>query len=626
MARQDELSSTEKLLDVIRGGEDLPPGPAGIAPRGAVRPPRAVNGTSGKKITVGVEIGYAEIKLTRIRNRGERKRELVDFTVVPFDPDIKRDTPRFTQVLQAALGSFGLPSRGVEIWSNISAARVEIRRLIIPKLPKKQLYNAVYWTYKKEAPFDEKESVFDFEILGDLTDDGVRKTEVVAYTAPKREVTALTSLFERCGCPLSGVTIIPFALQNLFRSGWIPTQQGESCSIYVGRNWSRIDVFADGNLLLSRGVKAGLNSMVEAVRSARVANGTMEVEGFVMEPDPDHPVDDQEARRLFDDFLKSGSGGATTVDSREQSDRVFHLIKPALDRLIRQVERTFEHFAANFGGRSVSRVFISGRVSTQHRMVEYIGSQLNMPMEIMDTFAGAPLGRKAASPRGGDQAGEMAPTVGLGLSAGGLTPNFLVGFKDRQETTKARTAKQVVFGILVAAMLVCGGFYFWQSLVLKDRLDETARLRQNLSQYSPVVDQNLIMQMVARIKANRQQMENYKERYLGMSVISELSRMTPDYVRILEVSADLPEVKKESAAEEPAPAAGRGKAEEKKPRSLKIDGLVQGDVANLESLLTEYLLQLEGSPLFGNRGVTTKSTVNYLGQDALRFTASLDLE
>ena len=625
MARQDELSSTEKLLDVIRGGDDTPSRGPGMASAGPGRVSPKVTGSSSKKTTVGVEIGYTEIKLARIKNHGERKRELVDFKVVPLDPEVNRDSPRFTQALQMALSSFGLPARGVEVWGSISSAHVEIRRLIIPKLPKKQLFNAVFWTYKKEAPFDDKESVFDFEVLGDVTDEGVRKTEVVAYTAPKREVTALTALFERCDCPLTGVTIIPFALQNLFRAGWIPSQQGESCSIYVGRNWSRIDIFDNGNLLLSRGVKAGLNSMVESIRVALDGNGTTEVDGFIMESDPDHPPDDREARRQFDEFIKTGGAGAVSSEARNQADRIFENIRPALDRLVRQVERTFKYFTDNFGGRPIARVFISGQASAQPRLVDYIGRQLNLPMEVMDTFVGASLGRRAAALRDAAQAGELAPTTGLALSATGLTPNFLVSYTDRQETVKARSQKMVVFGLLVAAMLICGGFYFWQSLVLNQRNAEVARLQQNLQKYSPVVDQNLIMQMVARVKSNRKQMENYKERYLGLSVISELSRMTPDHVRLLEVTADLPEIKKEPAAEEPVKIASPGQTGEK-PKSLKIEGLVLGDPANLESLLTEYLVQLEGSPLFGKRGETAKSIVNYLGQDALKFTASLDLE
>jgi type IV pilus assembly protein PilM len=588
---------------------------------GRVSPAKA--GSSGKKTTVGVEIGYTEIKLARIRNHGERKRELLDFKVVPIDPEIKRDSPRFTQALQMALSSWGLPSRGVEVWSNISAAQVEIRRLLIPKVPKKQLYNAVFWTYKKEAPFDERESVFDYEVLGELTESGLRKMEVLAYTAPKREVAALTALFERCGCPLAGVTIIPFALQNLFRSGWIPGQQDETCSIYVGRNWSRIDIFANGNLLLSRGIKAGLNSMVEAVRAA---NGVAEVDGFVMEPDPDHPVDDREARRMFEDFLKFDAGQAVTGEVRAQAGRVFEFIKPALDRLVRQVERTFEHFSANFGGRTVSRILISGRAASQPRIVEHISGQLNLPVELMDSFAGAPAGRRGATTSYPTQDGEMAPAVGLGLSAAGLTPNFLVGHKDRLDAAKVRSRKQLVFGLLAAAMLICGGFYYWQSLELRERNAEVARLQQDLSQYNPVVDQDLILQMAARIKKNRQQMENYKRRYLGMSVISELSRMTPDHIRLLDVTASLPEDPKAEEATAEAPAPAQAKKVEATAKTVKIEGLVQGEVAKLESLLTEYLLGLEGSPLFGKPGQTSKATVAYLGQDALKFTASLNLE
>ena len=57
--------------------------------------------------------------------------------------------------------------------------------------------NPVFWSFRKEVAFDEKADIFDFEVLGEIDDKGVRKTEVMAYSAPKKEVLLLENLFAK---------------------------------------------------------------------------------------------------------------------------------------------------------------------------------------------------------------------------------------------------------------------------------------------------------------------------------------------------------------------------------------------------------------------------------------------
>ena len=72
--------------------------------------------------------------------------------------------------------------------------------LKIPHVPKKQLENVIYWTAKKENPIDEKEVVFDYEMQGEITDQGIPKYSVMVYSAPRSEVEKVRDLFsiDRC--------------------------------------------------------------------------------------------------------------------------------------------------------------------------------------------------------------------------------------------------------------------------------------------------------------------------------------------------------------------------------------------------------------------------------------------
>ena len=88
------------------------------------------------------------------------------------------------------------------------------------------------------------------------------------HTPPfEAEINELKDLFNKAGFPLSGISIVPFAFQSLLRTGRIDTREMHVASLYIGRDWSRIDIFSEGNLMLSRGIKAGVKTMIEALRT-----------------------------------------------------------------------------------------------------------------------------------------------------------------------------------------------------------------------------------------------------------------------------------------------------------------------------------------------------------------------
>ena len=195
MARYDEISSTEKLLDLIRGnrGKDsespaFSPSPSSA---GGVKSSFFKAFTFRKKNVVGVDIGPKDLRLAKIGPSADKNPELLDYSHIPVDPSIPKNSPRFYRFFKSALADFCDPSEQFEIWSIVSSANVETRYLRIPKVPKKQISTAVYWTYKKDISFNEQSEVFDYEVLGDIIEDGIPKIEAMAYSAPKQEIDEL---------------------------------------------------------------------------------------------------------------------------------------------------------------------------------------------------------------------------------------------------------------------------------------------------------------------------------------------------------------------------------------------------------------------------------------------------
>ena len=617
---------------MIRGDEKEQDRPKPASLRKASPISKPAKGIGKKGISVGVEIGYDRLRLVKM---GARK-QLLDWREVGFTEGIERGSPHFPQFLKAALAEFCGPGRGIEIWSAISAAEVEIRYLRIPKVPKKQAPNAVYWTFKKESPFNEKDSIFDFEILGEITDEGVRKTEVMAYIAPREAVNELRKTFTKAGYNLNGVSAAPFAMQNILRTHWVPIEDKHVCNLYVGRNWSRIDVFSNGNLLFSRGIRAGMNSMTEAIQAglrlttvspADETEPSFELEETNAEafgtPSPTKTGDEAAARNALLRLLERES----EIDVLAQvcsvsNNETFAMIQPALDRLVRQVERTLVHYARNIGGAPVTRLFISGQAAGCGLIRDYIARNLGIQVEVLD-----PLAPADAFAKHSPESSFYSPGVGLALSSNLYTPNLIYTFKDKEADAKDLRIERGVLAAFVIFMLVLGSVYFGQRLALDTKRTEAKALQQELDQFGLTVDKETILKVQAAKTRRDQIVRQYGRRYLTLAVLQELTGMTPEYVNLLNMSLTMggPEADKPKVEGAEPEAAKQPDANKLPVRLLEIQGFVTGSPGSLEPALAQYLLNLQVSPLFSRPNVTEKSLRKFQDRDVLSFKAELEV-
>jgi len=636
LAKQDEISSTERLLELIRTDGEIE---LEDAEKLSQKPSRRLKSlvrrsiSFKKNITVGVDIGYDDLKLVKVQCVSEKSYEMLEYARIPFNPEIPRENPDFHQFLKPTLAEFCGPHRSASIWCTISSARVETRHFRIPKVAARQIPNAIYWTYQREAAFNADEKVFDFEILGEVQDEQSTKMDVLAYTVPKDEVVALKDMFAKAGFPLSGISIVPFAFQTLLRTRRVEASDRFIASLYIGRDWSRIDIFSGGNLTLSRGIKAGVRTMMEALK--KEIESTRKGLSLVKSPTEDVgriravkkklKLDLEVAQKYFFGYIHEPA----PVDEQGKKlgineNRVFQMIQPALERLVRQVERTIRHYALNYENARIGKIYISSGVTPHQRILSYIGEELGMPTEVLNPFQASsnflPL---VPVPDSMSEQSSFAPAMGMALADNSRTPNFLFTYKDKSKAVRNQRINRSVFATFLLLMAICVGLSFWQERTIRDKEARKQQLTQHLQQYNLRVDQNLILKLVEQIREKNRSDQAIGKKYLNLAVISEVVDLTPPNIRLLDISTrlgPLPTKKAEGDNKNKKKA-----AEAPPPRTLILEGIVEGDRLTLESALAGYLLELKNSPLFDQPTISSKS-FEFAGNDeVLRFKAQLNL-
>jgi type IV pilus assembly protein PilM len=625
LARKDDISSTEKLLELIRSDnektykdydQDTPNTGLGRL-KSVFRNPISFS----KATTIGIDLGHDDLKMVKVHRISDTKFEMLDYSRVPFDPEISRDSDEFHQFLKPALTDFCDRSKNIELWCTISSARVETRPLRIPKVSAKQLPNTVYWSYQKDAPFDDKEKVFDFEVLGDIEDGGTIKTDVMAYTAPLQEVKALKDIFARAGFPLTGVSIVPYAFQTLLRTRRIETDETNVSSLYIGRDWSRIDIFSNGNLMLSRGIKAGVRTMIEALRKG-IEGNRLEL-SLVKTSDADTRRIRAVKQKLNLDFEKAqqhffGMIHDETLnipDTNEiaaREDNIFKMILPALERLVRQVERTLRHYALNYDNARVGKIFISSGVRPHQRILDYMGEELGIPTEAINPFAsGSNFLTMVPWPDSVSEQSSFAPAMGMALASNGVTPNFLHTYKDKEKEVRSQRVNHGIFACIFVFIAMCVGIALYQDSEIREKEDQARFLQQKLASFNLRVDQSLILNLLDQYRAKNKSVMELSKTYLDLAVISEIAKLTPQDISLMSISADFGDLPSE-----------KNKTPEKK---IILDGIIKGDRLNLESMLAGYLIMLKNSELFDQPTIDRKSFEFYENRGVLHFTAQLTL-
>jgi len=486
----------------------------------------------------------------------------------------------------------------------MSSANVEVHHISIPKVANKLIGNMVYWTVKKESPFNEKETILDFEVQGEVVEQGVPKLAVMAYTAPRQEIEDLKNLFSRIGWPLTGITIAPFSVQNLFRTQWIPVFDLTVASLYIDIDFSRIDIYAGGNLVMTRGIKAGLNSMIDAL---------IEQAGEMKARPDAQPLTPEQGREIIRRLGDAPPPRESDVGFGLRKEAIFKMIEPALERLVRQVERTFEHFNTTGPGNRIDRIFISDAINISPSVVDYIGAQLGTASAILDPL----IDEESTTCPDVDDLHHVSERIafvqalGLALSDNERTPNQMLTYKDKEREVSIKRINRAVFAIFIASVLTCTAIFAYQTYAISKKREAIAGLQAQLAQLGPTVDRNQILALVAKLKQRNELSRVYADRYLGLVLISELAAQTPAHIRFTDMKISLG----------PATGVDAGKKEAPKAQveEITLEGLILGEKQIFETSLAAFTMALEASPLFKQVAVQKNSVEPYLKGETLHF-------
>lgn len=521
----------------------------------------------GGRAVIGVHLDIDALRVVEM-SRGR----ISQWANVPYPPGLQASSKEFPAFLKKSLADFHSVFRRASIWAVGPLPSLQVRFLSLPKARPRQLSNLVYWTFRKEIPFDAAQTVFDYDVEGDVAGAGATKktTDATAYTVAQGDVNALVDLFDSAGVHVDGVVIPSFALRNLFRVH-PQNQPGPVLGLYVGSEASSLLFLKGKHVVAHRVFKTGMNVMLDVLRDRH----------------PDWSP--AKAYQTIADALRavpSPEEAQTAEAAASEASQISSTVHTSFSRLIQQVERSMSAYLVGRSEEEIRNLHIAGSLAGLPPLVREMGSKLGLASQPLDLFKAGLMESKVPGPTGPEEAGMMAIALGAALSDPSHTPNLLHTYVKRaQEARQARWRMgAIVLGVAVLALLaVAGGMVSHRNRILGKELEG---YQTQIKQFAPYPDRAMIQSMVNKAQMNSQQLKSMADRSLPVAALNQLALVTPEDIRLTSISL------------------GRDQAKGKKDAAgppqilLKVEGMVFGAPGSQKAKMAAFVLRLEDAEMF----------------------------
>lgn len=537
---------------------------------------------------LGLDIGTTSIKVVVLKESVSGV-AIVDYRVeeFPLSTEKKENVP-LEVVLEGLRKCLeGINLKKMKIVTVVSGQRVSVRKVLIPHMPKEELLEAIKWEAKEHIPFPIENAVIDYHILGEVTDKGAKKIELLVVAVEKFIIDQHLSLLQNVQIKPASITVTPFALADVLRKSDYLKPDEALAVVRSGADTTAINIFSGENLVFNREIPLGGNSLTRAMVGTLISDS-----GQV-------DLDINQAEILKKDWGIPDEKNPQQLTPEISSLQIAPLMRPVLERLANEIRRSLDYYREESRGKRVSKVVLLGGNAELKGLPEFLNSALGLTVEICHPLNNIELEMPEDRKKELDQ---LSPRLAIALGAslqGTKGINLLPQELKEQATKTARSAMAAVIGFLIV-------FIF--SMVY-------ASLHMTLQTYEKVIASNQIaLNDLKQQVARAYEMQQLKEKMTARrNLINLLMMGNPRWVEMLKALSNLTprriileEVTFEKEAENvnaPVPVQPGGEGTTAAPVKtpfpvLNIKGMVLLGGDRPEAVLAQFMQALEKSSYF----------------------------
>lgn len=382
-----------------------------------------------------------------------------------------------------------LKVRGSDVRNVVSGQQVFMRFIKLPAIEIDNLAEQVGFEAQQHIPFPLDDIVYDYQ---ELADRGDGEREVLLVAIKKDVLDNLNTQVEGSSLKTRSVDCTITALYNAFRAGY--SEEDEPVMLLdIGAKTTDI-IFAEEGRFFTRSVTAAGAFITNSI--AREFNLSF-----------------REAEKLKIENGVVSLGNGYTDSLSEEDAALATTIRTAMGRLSSEVQRTINHYRAQYKGTPPAKAYICGGGARLPYALEFLQSALNIPVEYLNPVEDVcRVGSKVDESELEQDAICLGPIVGAAM-AGAKAAEFEIDLVPTS-VGKDRAEKKLLPKVAIAGVLALAGAGFYAYAAHQSAEKAAAELRK-----AEPID--------AKVAQISNQMDNVKQKY--DRVMSDIDKLADLY-------------------------------------------------------------------------------------------------
>jgi type IV pilus assembly protein PilM len=296
------------------------------------------------KSPLGVDFGTSSLKIIHVQGKTVKVAAILDLEEHRHDPD----------ALGRKLDAFimGLGLRGRHAIVNTPGSHTFIRTVLFPRMPGKELKEALMWEVKRQIPYPLEDAVLDY-----VTTENGNQVAVTFAACEKRYAEGHIEPLRVAGLKVAAVDINPLCIMRTLK----PSTAGNVVVVDIGALSTEIHIIKNEVLRITRTVGIG----GDGIRKKLEHDGMSEAEAQKQ--------------------LREGSQETLSAPLSEISLEIF---------------RSIDYYKANFKESNIAEIIITGGLSINPAVKGFFADKFGLPVGVNNPFAGLKLSDESMRPLG----------------------------------------------------------------------------------------------------------------------------------------------------------------------------------------------------------------------------------
>jgi len=453
--------------------------------------------------------------------------------------------------------------------ASLAGKGVATRRLTLTNIPEEEIQEAIRRQAEELFPFSLGDAVLAFQIL-DREDSGAQKRyEVLVAAATRETVVEHIAVLREAGLEPVGLMAEPHAVEQLWRSASLgEDEEGSIAVLDLGAHKTSIHIFEGGTLRFSRYIPTSGDAF------------TMALTGMIRAGEQEIELNTAQAEKLKREH------GISSVKDRGKTKEEIPLaqlavrIRPVLEKLETEISRSFDYYAFQFQGETITRLLLTGGGARLKGIETFCADRFDVRVGFLDPLAPIVIEDSPVFSEV-DAANRMVLTVAVGLALP-FTERFNLLPVDLQPHYKRWSVRTpVAYAILGLLLLLPLGQYAYQSHRSVSTLSRAVNAKRSVyEQYQR------IFRIYERLKVENSQLD------ARLARLPSLDLRVPQMAAALRlISQKIPE---DVALTNIDVEEGEGGLD------VRLNGLIYGRKEEAFPVVTKFMEDLQQAPVFSN--------------------------